>query len=85
VIETERGGDLAVSTLSEAIRMQSMASNPEYQQLANQHAQYAALLDQLSSKRYLTEQEQLEEIRLKKMKLRLKDEMADLAHKRGTP
>ena len=74
-----------MSTLSEAIRMRSMASNPEYQQLANQHAQYAALLDQLSSKRYLTEQEQLEEIRLKKMKLRLKDEMADLAHKRGTP
>ena len=69
---------------TEAIRMQSMASDSEYQRLANRHAHYAALLDQLSSKPHLTEQEQLEEIRLKKMKLRLKDEMANLAHKKGT-
>lgn len=73
-----------MSTPTEAIRMQSMASDSDYQRLADRHAHYAALLEQLSSKRHLTEQEQLEEVRLKKMKLRLKDEMANLAHKRAT-
>ncbi|HEY6293382.1 MAG TPA: YdcH family protein [Terriglobia bacterium] len=73
-----------MSTPAGAIRMQLMASNPEYQKLSQQHAHYAALLDQLSSRRYLSEQEQLEETRIKKMKLRLKDEMETLVHKRGS-
>ena len=60
-----------------------MASNPEYQRLSQEHAHYAALLDELASKRYLTQQEQIEETRLKKLKLRLKDEMEVLAHKAG--
>jgi len=70
-----------VSTLTGAVRTHLMASNPEYQRLFEEHAQYAALLDELVSKRYLTQQEQIEEIRLKKLKLRLKDEMELLAHK----
>lgn len=73
-----------MSTPTEAIRMQSMASDSDYQRLAERHAHYAALLEQLSSKRHLSEQEQLEEIRLKKMKLRVKDQMANLAHKKPT-
>jgi len=73
-----------VSTPTGAIRTQLMANNPEYQRLSEQHAHYAALLDQLSSRRYLSEQEQLEETRIKKMKLRLKDEMETLVHKRGS-
>ena len=71
-----------MSTPSEAIRMQSMASDSDYQRLAERHAHYASLLEQLSSKRHLTEQEQMEEVRLKKMKLRVKDEMANLAHRK---
>ena len=67
-----------------AIRALLMAKSPEYQQLSERHAHYAALLDQLASRRYLTEQEQLEETRLKKLKLRLKDEMETLVHKTGT-
>jgi uncharacterized protein YdcH (DUF465 family) len=57
-----------------------MAKNPEYQRLSEEHSRYAAQLDQLSSKRYLTEQEQLEEVRLKKLKLRAKDQMEVLVH-----
>jgi uncharacterized protein len=73
-----------MSTPTGAIRAQLMASSPEYQHLCEQHAQYAALLDQLASRRYLNEQEQLEETRLKKLKLRLKDQMETLVHKTGT-
>jgi uncharacterized protein YdcH (DUF465 family) len=73
-----------MSTLAGAIRTQLMASNPEYQRLFEQHSHYDALLDQLTSRRYLSEQEQMEETRLKKLKLRLKDQMETLVHKTGT-
>jgi uncharacterized protein YdcH (DUF465 family) len=69
-----------VSTPTEAVREQLMAANPEYQRLSQQHAQYAAQLEQLAAKRYLTEQEQVEEVRLKKLKLRTKDQMETLVH-----
>lgn len=55
-----------------------MASNQEYQRLREEHSRYATLLQQLASKPYLTEQEQIEEVRLKKLKLRLKDQMERL-------
>jgi uncharacterized protein len=64
-----------MSTLTEAIRGQLMASNTEYQRLREEHARYATQLDQLASKPHLSEQEQLEEVRLKKLKLRVKDSM----------
>lgn len=73
-----------MSTLTGAIRANLMANNPEYQRLCSEHAHYSALLDELSSKRYLTDQEQLEEVRIKKMKLRLKDEMEVLVHRTGS-
>jgi len=52
-----------------------MAGNEEYQRLREEHTRYASQLQQLSSKPYLTEQETLEEVRLKKLKLRVKDRM----------
>jgi uncharacterized protein len=73
-----------MSLASAAVRTNLMAGNPEYQRLSQEHAHYAALLDELVSKRYLSPQEQIEEIRLKKLKLRLKDEMEVLAHKAGS-
>jgi uncharacterized protein len=67
-----------VNAPAEAIREQLMANDPEYKRLSEEHARYAAQLDQLTSKHYLNEQEQIEEIRLKKLKLRVKDEMERL-------
>ncbi len=69
-----------MSTPAAAIREQLMASNQEYQRLREEHSRYASLLQQLASKPYLTEQEQMEEVRLKKLKLRLKDEMEKIVH-----
>ena len=67
-----------MSSPTGAIREQLMVSNSEYQRLCTEHARYAAQLDQLTSKHYLTEQEQVEEVRLKKLKLRLKDQMESM-------
>lgn len=64
-----------MSTATEAVREQLMANNAEFRRLHEQHAGYAAQLDQLKTKTYLTEQDKLEEIRLKKLKLRIKDQM----------
>jgi len=54
------------------------ASFPSIQQLMQEHSLYARRLETLRSKLFLTDSEQLEEVRLKKLKLRLKDEMERL-------
>jgi hypothetical protein len=53
-------------------------SLPSLQQLMQEHSLYARRLDTLRSKLFLTDSEQLEEVRLKKLKLSLKDEMERL-------
>ena len=64
-----------MSTPAEAIREELMANNLEYRRLREQHSVYASQLDQLTSKSFLTEEEKMEEVRLKKLKLRTKDQM----------
>ncbi len=54
------------------------ASLPTIQQLMQEHSLYARRLETLRSKLFLTDSEQLEEVRLKKLKLSLKDEMERL-------
>ena len=54
------------------------ASLPTIEQLMQEHSLYARRLDTLRSKLFLTDSEQLEEVRLKKLKLSLKDEMERL-------
>ncbi len=52
-----------------------VANHDEFRRLAQEHQQYAQRLDSLIQKRYLNDDEKLEEVRLKKLKLRLKDQM----------
>ena len=64
-----------MSIITEAVREQLMVGNEEYQRLHDEHAHYKDLLNTLSAKSHLSEQEQVEELRLKKLKLRVKDQM----------
>ena len=52
-----------------------MATSDEFRHLAERHSEYAVQLDALEALPHLTDQEQLEEVRLKKLKLRIKDQM----------
>ena len=60
------------------VRDQLLASNDEFRKLAQEHTMYSQRLESLVNKKYLSEDEKIEEIRLKKLKLRLKDQMEQL-------
>ncbi|MBZ5629335.1 MAG: DUF465 domain-containing protein [Acidobacteriia bacterium] len=55
-----------------------IAGNEEFRRLVTEHSQHSQRLDSLTQKRYLSEDEKIEEVRLKKLKLRLKDQMESL-------
>jgi hypothetical protein len=59
-------------------RDQLFESHEEFRQLVLEHTQYEQRLDSLTQKRFLSDDEKLEEVRLKKLKLRLKDQMQNI-------
>ena len=60
------------------MELPSRTTHYSIQQLAREHSLYERRLDTLRSKMLLTGPEQLEEVRLKKLKLSIKDEMERL-------
>ncbi len=56
-----------------------LESNDEYRQLATKHHELEGRLHELTSKHYLSDNEQIEEVTLKKRKLQVKDRMEEIA------
>ena len=64
---------------SEALKAHLMATNEEFRSLAEQHNQYHKQLEQLEAKApHLTLEDEAEEQRIKKQKLKLKDQMNEI-------
>jgi uncharacterized protein YdcH (DUF465 family) len=74
-------------TKTDSLKEELIASNPEFRELAREHGRYEERLSELSALAYPSDEEQLEEVTLKKKKLALKDQMYSLmlqAEKAGT-
>jgi uncharacterized protein YdcH (DUF465 family) len=52
-----------------------LKTNPTFRELANEHKKYETRLSELAELHYPNDEEQLEEVLLKKKKLAVKDEM----------
>jgi uncharacterized protein len=64
--------------MATSLREELLASHEEFRRLAEEHSQYCQRLEVLTHKPYPSTDEQLEEVRLKKLKLRLKDQMESI-------
>jgi uncharacterized protein YdcH (DUF465 family) len=62
-------------TTQDHLKEQLMESNEHFRELVDQHTEYDELIQKLESKRALTDADKLEEVRLKKLKLQLKDQI----------
>jgi uncharacterized protein YdcH (DUF465 family) len=62
-------------TTTDRLKEELMNRDPEFRELAREHNRYEQRLSELSALAYPSDEEQLEEITLKKKKLALKDQM----------
>ena len=68
-------------TTQDDLKAHLMATDEHFREIAAQHSDYDHKLQELEAKHALTDEEQMEEVRLKKLKLRLKDEMAEIMNR----
>lgn len=65
----------------EELKAHLMATDETFRRIAQQHAEYDRKLEALEAKSAPSEEEKIEEVRLKKLKLNLKDQMADMMNR----
>jgi uncharacterized protein YdcH (DUF465 family) len=68
-----------MTTLTEELKRQLTDSHDEFRTLMKSHREHERRLAELASKTFLTTDEEMEEKRLKKEKLHLKDRMEEIA------
>ncbi|HWY46896.1 MAG TPA: DUF465 domain-containing protein [Bryobacteraceae bacterium] len=73
--QTHKGENTLMENTQDELRAHLMKTDEGFRRLAEQHAQYHKQLEAIEAKPHLTPEEELEEHRLKKLKLRLKDQM----------
>jgi hypothetical protein len=71
-----------MALMSQDIPGDLMSTSEEFRKLAQEHSRYEEQLHQLTRQPYLSSEDILLEARLKKLKLRLKDQMQQLVARR---
>jgi uncharacterized protein len=71
------------NTLDE-LKTHLMRTDEEFRRLVEKHTEYDQLLDQIESKPYVTPTDEIEEHRIKKLKLHLKDQMNEILGRHRT-
>jgi uncharacterized protein YdcH (DUF465 family) len=71
-------GAVMEKTAQEELKAHLMATNEEFRSLAEKHAQLHHRLEELEAKQRPTPEDEAEEQRLKKQKLRVKDQMNEV-------
>ena len=73
-------------SVADPVRDELLSSNTHFRELVHQHEDFEKRLSELQHLSYPNDDEQLEEVTLKKKKLQLKDQMESmLRHHRGAP
>ena len=62
-------------TKTDSLKEHLMTTDPEFRELAREHGRYEERLTELTALHFPSDEEQLEEITLKKKKLAVKDQM----------
>ena len=65
-------------TKVESVKDELMTSSSEFRELVREHGRYEERLSELSALAYPSDEEQLEEVTLKKKKLAIKDQIYSL-------
>ena len=63
---------------TDSLKEELITTDSEYRDLAREHGRYEARLSELSALPFPNDEEQLEEITLKKKKLAVKDQMQEI-------
>jgi len=66
----------ALLTKDEDIKEHLFSNDPDFRRLTEEHRFHDVKLDELHGRPYMTNQDQLEEVDIKKKKLHLKDQMS---------
>ena len=67
-------------SIPDAVRDELIKLNPTFRELVHQHQNYERRLSELAHLTYPSDEEQIEEVTLKKKKLMIKDEIYAMMH-----
>ena len=71
--------------MAEDLKYRLLQTNEEYRELVSKHHTLDDRLHELESKPHLTDDEQIEEVSLKKRKLHIKDRMESILREHSNP
>jgi len=71
-------------TTQDDLKAHLLATDEQFRQLAAEHSKYKDLIHELESKHAPTAEDEIEEHRLKKIKLHLKDQMTEIMNRYKT-